>query len=44
MLPKRKQHKIRENGTVYLIEITLGDDIVYKVVQQLIVRGIGYYN
>ena len=31
MKNKRKKHKVRENGTVYLIEIALGDDLVYKV-------------
>ena len=31
MKNKRKEHKVRENGTVYLLEIVLGDDLVYKV-------------
>ena len=31
MKNKRNKHKTRENGTVYLLEIALGDDLVYKV-------------
>jgi len=31
MKSKRMKHKVRENGTVYLIEIGLGDHLVYKV-------------